>query len=123
LFISDEQIAEMARGIGVVGDAMFAQWSDGVLTDERPGDLVGFVRSRMRGIELILRLASKEVLTLPVRVGLPLPPKEGEQAPQAWGLDCVGPHTWRLTPSIVSNATHAVVTLVGVPEPAPFEVG
>jgi hypothetical protein len=37
-----------------------------------------------------------------------------------WNLKRLGPTVWKLTPSIFDERIHGYVTLVGVPEPAPW---
>ncbi len=38
-----------------------------------------------------------------------------------WNLIKLGPTVWKLTPSILDQRLHGYVTLIGVPEPAPWE--
>lgn len=103
--------------------SLLVNWSDNVLTDPRGPNLAGFVRRPGRGTEMLLRLRAADgherLLTLPVRLGSPLPPIWPSQAPAAWGLTQVVPGAWRLSPSIVEEGIHAMITVIGTPEP-PF---
>ncbi len=103
------------------------QWSENALVDPRGPDLVSFNRRPgYGGVELILRLRAPDgrerLLTLPVRLGSSLPPVWPSQAPAAWGLSRASvPGVWLLDPSIVEEGIHAVIAVVGCPDP-PFAV-
>jgi hypothetical protein len=54
--------------------------------------------------------------------------KLGQEVPLLGGfgtdvyrLEKIAPGVWKLRPSLVAGDIHAFVTIVGVPEPAPFE--
>ena len=79
------------------------------------------------GLTLLIGLHDQQLhqhlFSFPCRVGGPDPitwAKQGD-ALTRWGLSRLGPGVWSIDPSvIVAGELHAFVTLVDVPEPAPF---
>ena len=119
--LDDAAISAMAHAAGMVGDGMDARWSSSVMVDPRDGDIAGWVPARDGGGELMIRTAKYEFVSLPARVGPPLPGIVGSPRPLSWGLERLVAGVWRVSPSVVAGTLHVVVMLIGVPEPAPFE--
>jgi len=44
-----------------------------------------------------------------------------EEEPPRWVLRRLGPGVWKLAPSIFADQLHAYITVIDVPEPAPWE--
>lgn len=61
-------------------------------------------------------------VTLSVPVNLDGAPFEGNATtPPRWVLFKLGPTVWKVSPSVSHPLFHAYLTIVGVPEPAPWE--
>lgn len=100
-----------------------ASWSERVMEDPRPA--VAFVAPRtpkLDGWDLVLKVLTPEgprPMTVPIVIG---EVRQMEDDQEEWGLIRLGPGVWKLSPSIISGdkVLHGYVTLVDVPEPAPF---
>jgi hypothetical protein len=101
-----------------------AEWRAAALA-ERTGPTVAQVvpaASHLDTPTLLLNIALPRGgrMCVSVRV-VPEGPHIGErELPVAWGMERLGPGVWTLDPSIIVGDVHAFVTLVGVPEPAPW---
>jgi hypothetical protein len=106
------------------------QWTDTPMVDTRP--LVAKIQSRAAhgggGLELVLVIETDDnrrpILGFPIGEGPAVYdglPEKGKMV--RWGLRKLGPTVWMVQPSIVvPGALHAFVTIVEVPEPAPWTV-
>jgi hypothetical protein len=61
----------------------------------------------------------KRVVMLNVPLSMNEPARIGRDP--RWNLFKLGPTVWKLTPSILDQQIHGYVTVIGVPEPAPWE--
>ena len=102
---------------------LIAQWTDRVMGSPASpsASIVDEGRTLLMG--LLDQESRQHIFSFPCRVGPPFPPtykKQGDRI-EAWGLQRLGPGVWNVEPSIlVDNSFHAFVTIIGVPEPAPF---
>jgi len=102
-------------------------WSDTPIVDTR--DYVAKVQPRSAlvggGLELLLVFTSDQNRRIPfgfsIVDGEPVyvgDPKDGKMV--SWGMRRLGPTVWMVSPSIIIPGLHAFVTIVEVPEPAPW---
>jgi hypothetical protein len=107
---------------------LIAQWTDRVIgSPASPSASQPLARIVDEGKTLLMGLIDQEsrqhIFSFPCRVGPPLPPtyrKQGDKI-ESWGLQRLGPGVWNVEPSIlIDNIFYAFVTIIGVPEPAPF---
>ena len=88
-----------------------------VATVDAPGGLGGL------GFMLFARNHLEQFVQLTVYVALSGETHDGSEPGKEarWVLFKIAPGVWKLSQSIVSDRLHAYVTIVGVPEPAPWE--
>jgi hypothetical protein len=97
---------------------VIARWSDGILVDPRTGAIASVVESLGR-TDVVLKLPGRPTpLTVPVEIGS-FGVRDGTKQ-VSWGFIRLGPGVWKLTPSIQDGDFHGFLTIVAVPEPAPF---
>ena len=61
----------------------------------------------------------EENVMLNVKVHLDGEPSRG--SPPRWVLFKLGPTVWKVSPSVLDEKIHCYLTIVGVPDPAPWE--
>jgi len=96
------------------------RWSANLLMDGDDGPC-GTVFERDGGaVELLWRLGlHSTLLSTRVVVGQSRNRQDGHQ--DEWGLMRLAPGVWKLSPSVVEGEFHGFLTLIGVPDPAPFQ--
>lgn len=105
-----------------------AHWSESLMNDARqvhtctvqlgPNGLYDLI------FAILLGNGQRQMFALPIIVGVPEVKSSMiiGSAPTIvrWGIARLGPGVWKPTPSFLHPNIHCFLTLVGVPEPAPF---
>ena len=102
---------------------LIAQWTDKIMGSPISPSAAIVDDGKTLLIGLLDQDSRQHLFSFPCQVGPHLPDtyrKQGDKI-ESWGLRQLGPGVWNVEPSIlVDNSFHAFVTIIGVPEPAPF---
>jgi hypothetical protein len=107
---------------------LVVHWSEGPMVDVRPLPMGRIVRQPNGALELLLVVPDgrkRHLIVVPLSgdenaTGMD---GEGKAVPgqvMSWGIIRLGPGVWKPVPSIHHAVIHAYLTVIDVPEPAPW---